>query len=201
MNNCSYKTKNILTAVLAIGTILLSILVIKTNTLDYSDKYSNTQSPVYHEKTKMEIQNYEVTVNHNQTLNQMIASANFTGKNDFVSEMVEPKNIKLSGGKGEEKVQITLIKLEKAMNENSIPAYLKEKGYRGATIEELLALSSKYPDLQRKNFITNFSPIKVGAYKFITALTGDSDYRALDMFTAHGWWENMTVLAVVKIKQ
>ncbi|MEI6238291.1 MAG: hypothetical protein WCP15_02005 [bacterium] len=197
------KIERTLTAILAVLVIFFCVFLMETNAFTKLRIVTINNQSSSNERYAREIENsvYDITVNHNETLSQMITSAKYTGKNDFVSELITPANIPLyvSGGKGEEKIQISLIKLDKAMNNSDIPSFLGNKGYRPATVEELLAFSAKYPDMQKKYFITNISPVTIAGYKFIIALTGDSDYRALDVFTAHGVWENRTVIAGVKI--
>jgi len=88
---------------------------------------------------------YPVTIDHDQTLEQMIAAGRYDWKNGDINA----KHFPLTGT-GRVEVTLELIHLNRVINTNDALKEIDQRGYRPATIAELLALGASQPELQRQ---------------------------------------------------
>ena len=142
---------------------------------------------------------YPVTIDYTQTFWQMIVAGRYDWRNSDISE-------KHFSVKGEGVVERTLELVHYGKNMTPMAALeaIERKGYRPATIEELLAFGATYPDLPQ-----DFPIIALGAVwedpdyyrpREIACLDRDKDGRGLglDSFFDTEWHAGCRFLAVRK---
>lgn len=93
---------------------------------------------------------YTVTVNYDISLERAIKP----GKYDWVNSDINDKNFK-SKESGKKKLDIHLFGFDRDITSKEVINILKKKGYRVATLRELLALGAAYPELQIKYYINS----------------------------------------------
>ena len=88
---------------------------------------------------------YPVTVNYGLSLEEMIAAGRYNWKNGDITAEHFPMN-----GDGTKEVVTELIHFNNYTESDKALRELDRRGFRPATIEELLAFGAKYPELQRQ---------------------------------------------------
>lgn len=89
-----------------------------------------------------------LTVDYNQTVEQMIAAGKYDWKNSDITEKHFPLPAELSGQKTA--VSSKLFHFNRDISSEDAIAEMDKAGYRPATLSELLALGTKHPELQRQ---------------------------------------------------
>ncbi len=95
-------------------------------------------------KPRVGTQEFSVTVDYSQTLEEMIAAGHYDWKNSDINQDNFPVR-----GEGKKEVEVTLVHFNRLVESDEAIREMEAKGYRPATIEELLALGKEQPDLQR----------------------------------------------------
>jgi len=88
---------------------------------------------------------YPLTVNYDQSLEQMIAAGRYDWKNDDI----KPKHFPVKG-EGKVNVEITFVHHNRVMSTDDVLKDLDTRGLRPIKIEELLALGAAKPELQQE---------------------------------------------------
>jgi len=89
---------------------------------------------------------YSVTVDYDLSLAAMIRKAGFNG---YVNPDIITKHFSIMG-EGEVGAVIELVHCNRGMTNAEVTTELDQRGLRDATLPELLALSEKFPNLQRQ---------------------------------------------------
>jgi hypothetical protein len=97
---------------------------------------------------------FKITVDYNQTLEQMIESCNFEGG---VNSDISSKNFPVLGS-GKRDLEIELFRFMGFVSGDKSLQEIKKAGYRPATLPEILALAKDHPELQ-----TKFSVVALGS--------------------------------------
>src|SRR5450755_2500760 len=87
----------------------------------------------------------QVFVDYSQSLEQMIGAAAF----NEVDWRISSKNFRLEG-EGVHPVTLSLVRFIRKVGRAEAATLMLRKSYRSARIEELLALTRKQPNLQRR---------------------------------------------------
>ncbi len=93
---------------------------------------------------------YPVTVNYDLSLAGMIKAGRYDWVNSDITENHFPENHFPVKGEGSKDIALELIHFNMAILSKDALSELDERGLRPATIEELLAFGTKYPELQRQ---------------------------------------------------
>lgn len=97
---------------------------------------------------------YPITVNYDLSLAAMVGA----GQYNWVHLDITEKNFPVSK-KGIQNVTIEVIQFDRAVRSEEVLPQLDRRGLRPATIEELLALGAKYPEMQQRFSIAAFGSI------------------------------------------
>ncbi|MBU2109432.1 hypothetical protein KKB71_00515 [Patescibacteria group bacterium] len=114
------------------------------------------------------IHGFTITINYDHSVKDSIKAGKYDWENDDITEKHFP-----SQETGTMEVAIELFHFGKNMETDKVLAELDKKGYRPATLKELLALGEKHPDLQRE-----FTIIALGSVW--RAPDGSRRYACLD---------------------
>ena len=90
-------------------------------------------------------QTFKVQVNYSQTLEEMIEEGNY----DWVGSDITENHFPLQG-QGTQEVEIHLFHFGRTMSNEAAEKEMEAKGFRPATLPELLALGRDHPDLQKQ---------------------------------------------------
>lgn len=125
---------------------------------------------------------YPVTVNYDQSLEDMIAAGHYDGTNpDIISKNFPIKE------KGVAQVAIQLIHFNKSMSFENALVELDKYGFRPATLPELLAFSAAYSEMQRQFPVVALGSVWRGlGGRRVPDLWGDAGARGLDL----DWFED-----------
>lgn len=96
---------------------------------------------------------YRVTLDYGQSLDAMIAA----GRYDWNNVDINAQNFPITGS-GTSEIEIVLFRFVKSMSASAVQAELDKRGFRTATLPELLALGASQPKLQRQ-----FSIVALGS--------------------------------------
>jgi len=88
---------------------------------------------------------YSLTIDHDQTLAQMVAAAGY----DAVNSDITAGHFSVKG-EGKCEVEVTLFHFDQVMTSKEVIAELDRVGYRPGKIEELLVLGVEQPEVQRQ---------------------------------------------------
>lgn len=88
---------------------------------------------------------HQVTVDYGKTLEEMIAAGRYDTRNNDITAERFPFQ-----GTGQVEVELHLVHLGRDASTDTVLAELDRRNLRPATIEELLALGAKYPNLQKQ---------------------------------------------------
>jgi hypothetical protein len=142
-------------------------------------------------------ENYIVTVNYAQTLEEMIAA----GKYDWLKSDIKAKNFPVDG-KGTSAVNIELVHFNRTMHSDEALAELNKMGLlRPANLPELLAFGATYPDKQREFPIVALGSVwrGHGGGRGVACLDcGGSERRLLLRWGEFGWRARYRFAAVRK---
>ena len=139
---------------------------------------------------------FHITVNYGLSLKEMIAAGGYDWKNDDITEARFP----VPTGSPVE-LDTELIHFDYDISSENVVAELDKKGYRPATIHELLAFGAKYPNKQREFPIVALGSVAgVGGDRRVAYLDGGGDGRRLGLgWWVGGWSRSYRFLAVRKV--
>jgi hypothetical protein len=125
-----------------------------------------------------------VEVDCSQSLHWMISR----GKYDRVSAEINPRNFRLTR-RGLERTNIVLIQFERYVAPVEIVFLMRKRGLRPATLDELLAIGSQHPELQRARPIAALgSAHVVRNRRYVPCLTGSESERELALAVVYKRW-------------
>lgn len=137
---------------------------------------------------------YEVVVDYNQTLAQMIEAGHY----DWVYRDITQECFPIEG-EGRQEVEVRLFHFNQKMNSGKVLAELRKAGYRPATLPELLALGAAQPDLQEQFPIVALGSVWPDPYgnRSVTSLSRRGSGRDLDLsWFGYAWGGICRFLAV-----
>lgn len=122
---------------------------------------------------------FPVTVDHTLSRKEMISAGSYDSVNSDITE----KHFARDKKEGKEKVDPELIHLDKQMSSEAVLAELKHRGYRPATLSELLAFGSTYKNEQRKYPIVALGSVwrYWSGDRRVPCLWGDAGRRGLGL--------------------
>lgn len=137
---------------------------------------------------------YPVTVDHGQSLEEMIATGRYGTSNSDITA----KHFPITGA-GQVEVQLHLVHLNRVATTDEVLAELDRRGLRPATLPELLAFGAKYPDLQREFPIAALGSVWrfPDGRRLVAALDNWSGGRGLDLHWLEGGWGEYCRFAAV----
>lgn len=129
---------------------------------------------------------FKVIVDHELSRKDMIAA----GKHDWVNEDITEKHFPRDKKEGKEKVDLELVYYNRVMTSEQVLSELKNRGYRPATLSELLAFGVAYPEKQREFPIVALGSVWLhpGSGRFVPCLFEWCDERCLSLGRYSGGW-------------
>lgn len=140
---------------------------------------------------------FKVTVNYDLDLAAMIK----VGKYDWVNESITDKNFPIKGRKGTAEVELVLVHLDRDATTGQVEAELETRGFRAATIQELLALGAAHPELQRDfPIVVLGSSCVLDDREYVPVLVEEDGKREHDLrdYLGYEWSDCYRFLAVRK---
>jgi hypothetical protein len=135
-----------------------------------------------------------VVVDYSRSLTKMIAD----GRYDEVHKEITPRNFRLSAT-GFWQIELTLVQFKHPVAPLEAVMLMKEEGYRPATIEEILALGSQHPELQRRIPIVGLGSARVVENRrYVPCLGGSESARALTLVVIYRQWSTCYRFAFVR---
>jgi len=138
---------------------------------------------------------YKVTVDYGQSLDTMITAGRYDWKNGDIND----QNFPISGRRTSE-TEIALFHFNKGMSTDAVLAELDKRGFRAATLPELLALGADQPELQRQ-----FPIIALGSVwrdpigiRCVAYLDGSGAERYLNLYWYGRDWKDICRFAAVR---
>ena len=141
-------------------------------------------------------QTYTVTVDYSKSVTELVKE----GKYDWANDSITTSNFP-SKEKGSKRVEITLFKFKENITSKEVVKKMKAKGYRPATIKELLTLGVNKPDLQRGNWIVALGSKWLGSFGdvHVPNLGGAESDRTLCLPWWRGGWNSDWQFACVQV--
>jgi hypothetical protein len=125
-----------------------------------------------------------LAVDYSRSLTKMIDD----GRYDEVHRDLTPRNFRLSAT-GFRQIELTLVQFKYPVAPLEAVMLMKEEGYRPATIEEVLALGSQHPELQRRIPIVGLgSAHVVETRRYVPCLGGSESARILTLVVIYRRW-------------
>jgi len=142
---------------------------------------------------------FRVIVDYGKTVAEMIKAGKYVWYNDDIT--IEHFPVKSNG---QVELNIELVRCDEGMKSNDVIKDLDRRGFRPATLHELLAFGAQYPDVQR-----DFQIVALGStwsnsypYLYIPMLCCTLDlfffYRKLDLWSSGVWFSFTRFAAVPK---
>lgn len=150
------------------------------------------REPIVREPT---VVGYLVMVDNDQTLEQMIAA----GRYGWKMPNINAKHFPLTGT-GKVAVNLELIHFNRAIDTNDVLKEIDARGYRPATIAELLALGASQPELQRQFMIIALGSVYRDMFGNgeVVSLDGCISSRGLNLSALPGVWGRLCRFAIVR---
>ncbi len=138
---------------------------------------------------------YSVTVNCDMPLADMIAAGRYDWKNDNITAQNFPIQ-----GSGTSKTEIALFHFNRGMSTEAVLAELDKRGYRPATLPELLALGAVHPELQRQFPIVALGSVwrDLDGCRRVACLDGGGAGRDLFLVWCERGWDGLCRFAAVR---
>lgn len=139
---------------------------------------------------------YSIMVDYSQSLAKMVKAGNY----DWVNSDINSKHFPLKG-KGKHKLEAVLFHFNRSIESDEAIAEMNKQDYHPATIEELLALGKKYPDLQKEFPIIALGSVwrGPGGGRSVPCLDRGGSERFLSLgWFGYGWDAHDRFLAVRK---
>lgn len=126
---------------------------------------------------------FSVTVNYNQTVEDMVKA----GEYDWKNQDINSRNFPIIR-RGTSEFEIHLVHFGKTMSSEDVLRELDKMGLRSAEFPELLRLGATHPDLQRQFLIVALGSVFRGpyGYRYVPVLWTSSGRRELDL----GWFRS-----------
>jgi hypothetical protein len=135
-----------------------------------------------------------VAVDYSQSLATMIDDGHY----DDVHRDITPRNFRLSA-RGFRQIELTLVQFKYPVAPLEAVMLMKERCYRPATIEEILALGSQHPELQRSIPIVALGAARVVENRrYVACLAGSQSARELGLAVIYKRWSIYYRFAFVK---
>lgn len=123
---------------------------------------------------------YLVTVDYNQSLQQMIEAGHYTEANSDITEKHFIQDIIENKDRGKVETTLTLVHFNRRMSSDGVLKKFAQRDLRPGTLPELLAFGAKYPDIQRRFLIIALGSLwKKPEYFCLPELDGNSAARYL----------------------
>jgi hypothetical protein len=127
---------------------------------------------------------FRIEVDYSSSIAEMIRA----GRYDRVHRAVTPRNFRLTSS-GHRLVELVLVQFSHHVAPLEAVVMMRERGYRPAVIEELLALGSRHPDLQRTIPIAALGTARVVENRrFVPCLGGSKSERELNLVVIYRRW-------------
>lgn len=139
---------------------------------------------------------YSITVDYSQTVEQLVR----IGRYDWADDGINSPNFP-SREKGQAQIDISLLNFDHSISSEDVIKAMGAQGLRPATLKELLALGTAFPDLQRQNPIVALGSTRryPYGYVYVPYLGRNDGYRRLDLrWFGGGWLPNWRFAAVRK---
>ncbi len=139
---------------------------------------------------------FKVVIDCTQTLKEMISA----GKYDWVNSDITPEHFPITG-KGISEEEVVLFHFDKTMTSEQVIAEMDKQGFKPASIEELLALGSSKPDLQKQFPIIALDSVwrNPNGRRCVPCLYYDGSRRKLDLdWFDFSWFPRYRFAAVRK---
>lgn len=139
---------------------------------------------------------YKVLVDYGQTLQQMIANSKY----DYANIDINTDNFPTQGS-GQQNVVVELVHFRRGMALEAVLKEFESRGLRAATLPELLAFGSTYPEKQREFLIVALGSVWRGRSddRSVPYLYGDGSERKLNLdWDVRRWNDNCRFAAVRK---
>lgn len=122
---------------------------------------------------------YTITLDRSMSLGDMIAA----GKYDSVNGHITEKKFPIERQEGKSEVEVILVHFDKVLTTTQVKSEFERRGLQPAKIENLLALGTAHPDLQRDFPIAALGSAlqPSGGDLDSPYLGGDGDERDLDL--------------------
>ena len=134
-----------------------------------------------------EVGRYQLTVDYDRSIEVGIAA----GKYDYQDPDITSANFPPESGKsGQVQLEVIILGIDKYATAEEILKRMDRKGYRPATLQELLAFSEAYPDYQRQNWVVALDPIwqDPSGDRSVVVLYGHAGNRSASLdYRWHGW--------------
>jgi hypothetical protein len=135
-----------------------------------------------------------VEVDYSRSLKKMIDEGHYSE----VHKDITPRNFRLSAT-GFRQIELTLVQFKYLVAPLEAVMLMKEEGYRPATIEEILALGSQHPELQRRIPIVGLGSARVvESRRWVPCLGGSESERTLTLAVIYRRWSTYYRFAFVK---
>ena len=138
---------------------------------------------------------FPLFIDYDQPLAAKIAA----GKYDSVHEHISAENFPV--GSGEESVEAVIVRLGHIASEKEICAEIERQGLRPATMVELLAFGTRYPEIQREFPIAAFGTVWVDpevGWRVVGYLEGTPVERELNLYPLGREWRNYDLFLAVR---
>jgi len=128
---------------------------------------------------------FSIVVDYSLSLAEMVKA----GKYDWVNDDITAKHFPAKG-EGKKELAIELIHFNRRTSSEEALQEMDKQGFRPATIEELLALGSAYPELQRKFPIAALGSVwqDPNGYRHVPCLGESVSRRSLHLHWLGGGW-------------
>ena len=128
---------------------------------------------------------YQVTVDHGQTLEEMIAAGRYDMRKNYITAEHFPVQ-----GTGKVDVELHLVHLNRSASTNTVLAELDRRNLRPATLPDLLAFGAKYHNIQKDFPIVALGSVWQDRYgrRIVAGLELWDGGRALGLFWIEGGW-------------
>lgn len=144
---------------------------------------------------KISFPSFTVTVNYDQTVEELIKVGKYDWKNNNIIS-----SYFASAEKGQVGVTIHLFNFDHDISSEDAIREMEGKGFRPATLKELLTLGAAHPDLQRSNPIVALGSIwrRPARDVCVPCLNGDRRSRDLCLYWWIGDWDSTWRFAAVR---
>ena len=128
-------------------------------------------------------QTYTVTVDYSKSVTELVKEGKYDWANDDITADHFP-----SKEKGTKRIKIALFKFDHDISGEDVIRKMG-KGFRPASLKEILSLGAQYPDLQRKDWIVALGSTWRGSYGYVyvPCLNGGGGGRGLRL----NWWASV----------
>ena len=122
-----------------------------------------------------------------------------TGKYDWVHSDITHEHFSITG-KGAVELELKLIHLEKSMSTDNVLKELDRRGYRLATLPELLAFGAKFPEKQREFPIVALGSVWTisGGDRYVSCLYEGGSGRGLNLDWCDDGWDGFCRFLAVR---